>query len=166
MKVRLCTSRGDILLELESKKAPLTVDNFVTYVRSGHYNGTIFHRVISDFMIQGGGLDKDMSTRPTRGSIKNEAGNGLKNVEGTIAMARTPGPHSASAQFFINTTDNGFLDFRSQTDDGWGYCVFGRVVGGMTVVTEIEEVRTTKRSGYHDVPEEIVVITKAEVVEE
>ncbi|MBI2970555.1 MAG: peptidyl-prolyl cis-trans isomerase [Gammaproteobacteria bacterium] len=165
MRVRLSTSLGEILLALEPKKAPLTVENFVSYVRSGHYDGTIFHRVISDFMIQGGGLDRDMNTRPTRGPIKNEADNGLRNELGTVAMARTPEPHSASAQFFINTTDNGFLDFRSRTEDGWGYCVFGRVIEGMEVVEAIEDTRTTKRSGYHDVPEQVILITKAELIE-
>jgi len=164
MKVRMTTSMGDIVLELDSNKAPVTVENFVAYARSGHYEGCIFHRVIEDFMIQGGGLDKDMNSKPTRAPIKNEADNGLKNVKGSIAMARTPDPHSASAQFFINTTDNAFLDFRSRTEDGWGYCVFGKVVDGIDVVEKIEEVQTTRRKGFQDVPEEVVVINSLEVL--
>jgi peptidyl-prolyl cis-trans isomerase B (cyclophilin B) len=164
MKVRLTTSLGAIVFELDEKKAPLTVENFATYVRDGHYDGTIFHRVISDFMIQGGGLDRDMNTKKTRAAIKNEADNGLKNVNGAVAMARTGEPHSASAQFFINTTDNGFLDHRNKTDDGWGYCVFGRVVEGMAVVEAIEEVKTTRRKGYQDVPDQVIVIEKAELI--
>jgi peptidyl-prolyl cis-trans isomerase B (cyclophilin B) len=164
MKVRLTTSLGAIVLELDPKKAPLTVENFVAYVKEGHYDGTIFHRVISDFMIQGGGLDREMNTKKTRASVKNEADNGLKNVTGSVAMARTSEPHSASAQFFINTTDNGFLDHRNKTDDGWGYCVFGKVVDGMTVVEAIEEVKTTRRKGYQDVPDQVIVIEKAELI--
>ena len=140
MKVQLTTSYGDIILKLNPDKAPLTVDNFVTYVKQGHYDGTIFHRVIEDFMIQGGGMDAD--------------------------LARTPDPHSASAQFFINTTDNAFLDFSAETDDGWGYCVFGEVIDGIEVVEKIEEVNTTTKSGYQDVPEETIMIEKAEVIEE
>lgn len=166
MKVRLTTTHGDILLELDPERAPLTVENFAAYVRDGHYDGTIFHRVIEDFMIQGGGMDADMNSKPTRESIKNEADNGLKNLEGTIAMARTPDPHSASAQFFINTTDNGFLDFRAATDDGWGYCVFGKVVDGMDVVEKIEGSPTTRRKGYQDVPEEVIFIKQAVIVNE
>lgn len=166
MQVRLTTSLGEILLQLDPAKAPATVENFVTYVRAGHYDGTIFHRVISDFMIQGGGMDGEMKMRPTRAGIRNEANNGLKNELGTVAMARTSDPHSASSQFFINTTNNAFLDHRAETNDGWGYCVFGRVVGGMTVVEEIEEVRTTRRGGHSDVPEQIVLIERAEVVGE
>lgn len=166
MQVRLTTSLGDILLQLDPAKAPITVENFVTYVRAGHYDGTIFHRVISDFMIQGGGMDGEMKMRPTRPGIRNEADNGLKNETGTVAMARTSDPHSASAQFFINTTTNGFLDHRAQTNDGWGYCVFGRVVDGMGVVEQIEEVRTTRRAGHSDVPEQVILIERAEVVGE
>jgi peptidyl-prolyl cis-trans isomerase B (cyclophilin B) len=165
MKVRLTTSMGIILLELDAGKAPITVENFVTYVRDGHYDGTLFHRVISDFMIQGGGLDKDMGTKPTRASIKNEADNGLKNDTGTIAMARTSDPHSATAQFFINTTMNTFLNYRSATPDGWGYCVFGKVSGGMDVVEDIEDVKTTRRKGFQDVPDTPVLIEKAEIVD-
>ena len=165
MKVKMNTSKGDIVLELDERKAPKTVENFLSYVRSGHYDATIFHRVIDDFMIQGGGLDKDMNSKPTRGSIQNEADNGLKNAKGSIAMARTPEPHSASAQFFINTTDNAFLDFRNKTEDGWGYCVFGMVVEGMNVVEDIEEVKTTRLKGFQDVPVEVIFISKVEVMD-
>ncbi len=166
MKVQITTSLGSIMLELDKEKAPATIDNFVGYIKSGHYDNTIFHRVIDDFMIQCGGLDTDMNVKSTRASIKNEADNGLFNELGTIAMARTSDPHSASAQFFINTNDNRFLDFQSATDDGWGYCVFGKVIDGMDVVSTIEETTTTTRSGYQDVPEEVIVIEKAEVLEE
>ncbi len=166
MKVRLTTSLGGIVVQLDAKKAPVTVENFLSYVKSGHYDGTIFHRVISDFMIQGGGMDGEMKSKPTRGAIKNEADNGLKNDDGTIAMARTSDPHSASAQFFINTTNNAFLDHRSKTDDGWGYCVFGHVVEGREVIEQIEEVKTTRRDGQQDVPEQIILIERAEVVED
>lgn len=164
MNVRLTTNHGDILLELNPEKAPVTVENFVSYVKSGHYDGTIFHRVIEDFMIQGGGMDADMNEKSTGDSITNEADNGLSNLNGTIAMARTADPHSASAQFFINTTENAFLDFRSASADGWGYCVFGKVIEGSDVVEKIEEVSTTTRNGHQDVPEESVLIEKAEVV--
>jgi len=166
MKVQITTSLGSILLELDANKAPKTVANFVAYAKSGHYAGTIFHRVISDFMIQGGGLDAEMKNKPTLAPVQNEADNGLTNQEGTIAMARTPDPHSASAQFFINTTDNAFLNHRNKTDDGWGYCVFGKVVGGMDVVEKIEETPTSRRSGYQDVPEENVIIQSVMVVDE
>lgn len=166
MKVKLTTTQGEITLKLNPDKAPLTVENFLGYVRDGHYDGTIFHRVIKDFMIQGGGMDTDMRQKPTGQSIQNEADNGLSNLTGTISMARTPDPHSASAQFFINTRDNLFLDHRSQTPDGWGYCVFGEVVDGMNVVTDIEASATTSRSGHADVPVEPVVITRAEVLAE
>ncbi len=166
MKVQLTTSHGQIVLELDAEKAPKTVENFVAYVESGHYEGTIFHRVIEDFMIQTGGLDAEMKEKSTNDSILNEADNGLSNLLGSIAMARTGDPHSASAQFFINTSDNAFLDHRSTTEDGWGYCVFGQVTDGMDVVERIEEVATTSRSGYQDVPEEIILIEKAEVIEE
>lgn len=164
MKVKLTTTLGAITLELDAQKAPLTVENFVSYVKSGHYDGTIFHRVIEDFMIQGGGMDKDMNEKPTRPPIKNEANNKLSNLLGTIAMARTPDPHSASAQFYINTNDNPFLDFSKETDDGWGYCVFGKVIDGMDVVEQIEEVDTTSRKGYQDVPVDVIVIEKAEII--
>ena len=157
---------GTILLELDADKAPKTVENFLAYVKSGHYEGTIFHRVIEDFMIQGGGLDADMNSLTTLDPVENEADNGLKNLEGTIAMARTPDPHSASAQFFINTTDNSFLDHRDKTDDGWGYCVFGKVIDGMKVVEKIGETATTHRMGYQDVPEETIIIESAALLDE
>ena len=164
MKIRLTTTHGPIMLELDGKKAPNTVENFVAYVTAGHYDGTIFHRVIEDFVIQGGGFDPAMKEKSTRPPIRNEANNRLSNLLGTIAMARTPEPHSASAQFFINTNDNAFLDFSKETDDGWGYCVFGRVIEGMEVVELIEEVSTTTRDGYMDVPVENIVIEKAEII--
>ncbi|MEN3111649.1 peptidylprolyl isomerase [Uliginosibacterium paludis] len=161
--VKLHTSHGVITLELDAEKAPESVRNFLAYVEAGHFDGTIFHRVIKDFMIQGGGMLPDMSQKPTQAPIKNEANNGLKNVRGSIAMARTSDPHSATAQFFINTVDNDFLNFRSESVQGWGYAVFGKVVEGMEVVDAIRAVKTG-RSGYHsDVPLEAVVITKAEV---
>lgn len=161
--VKLHTTLGVITLELDAEKAPESVKNFLAYVESGHYDGTIFHRVIKDFMIQGGGMLPDMSQKPTQAAIRNEASNGLKNVRGSIAMARTSDPHSATAQFFINTVDNDFLNFRNESVQGWGYAVFGRVVEGMEVVDQIRAVKTG-RSGYHsDVPQEAVVITKAEV---
>ena len=166
MNVRMTTSLGDILLELNPEKAPATVENFISYVKSGHYDGTLFHRVIDDFMIQGGGLDQDMRDKPANASIQNEADNGLSNLDSTIAMARTGDPHSASAQFFINTTDNAFLDFRSATEDGWGYCVFGKVIEGSDVVEKIEEVDTTSREGFQNVPVELVIIEKVEVIED
>lgn len=166
MKVQLSTSMGTILLELEPGKAPKTVANFVAYARSGHYEGTIFHRVIEDFMIQGGGLDADMKTRPASSTVENEADNGLPNLDGTIAMARTSDPHSASSQFFINTTDNAFLNHQSKTDDGWGYCVFGRVIDGMDVVGKIEETPTTTRAGYQDVPAQTILIESVTVLDD
>lgn len=164
MKVQLITTLGNITLELDRKKAPNTVENFINYVKSGHYDGTIFHRVVDDFVIQGGGLDENLKEKPTQPPIRNEANNGLSNLFGTIAMARTPDPHSASAQFFINTTDNAFLDFSKETDDGWGYCVFGKVIDGIDVVEQIEAVSTTTRDGYQDVPEENIVITRVEII--
>jgi peptidyl-prolyl cis-trans isomerase B (cyclophilin B) len=163
-RVRLTTTQGDIVVQLDPAAAPETVANFLAYVRDGFYNGTIFHRVIAGFMIQGGGYDRDMQPRATRPPITNEAANGLRNRTGTIAMARTADPHSASAQFFINVKDNAFLDHRSKTDQGWGYCVFGHVVDGMAVVRAIETVPTTARSGMRDVPAEPVVIQAATVV--
>ena len=166
MKVQLTTTLGEISLELDAEKAPLTVENFVTYVKSGHYDGTIFHRVIKDFMIQCGGMDTDMNDLPTNGPIQNEANNGLSNLLGSIAMARTGDPHSASAQFFINTADNAFLDHRAETQDGWGYCVFGKVSDGMDVVEKIEETVTTKRQGHQDVPEDVILIEKVIIIEE
>ncbi|MCB1658298.1 MAG: peptidyl-prolyl cis-trans isomerase [Moraxellaceae bacterium] len=165
MKVALNTNFGRIVLELDEVNAPKTAANFVEYVKSGHYNGTIFHRVIPNFMIQGGGFEANMNQKSTKASIENEANNGLKNDVGTIAMARTQDPHSASAQFFINTKKNDFLNHSSKTVQGWGYAVFGKVVEGMDVVTAIEKVRTGNK-GYHgDVPVEPVVIESAEVVE-
>ncbi|MEX2525705.1 MAG: peptidylprolyl isomerase [Gammaproteobacteria bacterium] len=161
MKVKLTTSLGDITLELAADKAPATVENFLSYVDSGHYNGTIFHRVIEDFMIQAGGLDEDMTTLPVGEPVRNEADNGLSNVLGAVAMARTSDPHSARAQFFINTSDNAFLDHKNTSDDGWGYCVFARVLEGMDVVEKIEETPTTSRGGHRDVPETIIRIEEA-----
>lgn len=165
MKVRFSTSHGEFSLALDSKKAPKTVENFLAYVNDGHYDGTIFHRVVSDFVIQGGGLDENMQEKPTRPPIRNEANNGLSNLLGTVAMARMPDPHSASAQFFINLDDNPFLDFSAETDDGWGYCVFGEVVDGMDTVEAIGELPTTTRKGFIDVPEETVMIKKVSVLE-
>ncbi len=161
--VKLHTNLGTITLQLDAEKAPITVKNFLDYVNSGFYNGTIFHRVMDGFMIQGGGFEPGMKQKPTSAPIKNEAANGLKNQTYTIAMARTSDPHSATAQFFINVKNNGFLDYPGQ--DGWGYAVFGKVVEGMDVVDAIAKVKTGN-SGYHqDVPREDVVITKAEVVQ-
>jgi len=159
--VELQTTAGTIRLELDDAKAPITVANFLEYVKAGHYDGTIFHRVIKGFMVQGGGFEPGMKQKPTKGEIQNEANNGLKNDKYTIAMARTSAPHSASAQFFINGTNNDFLNFKSESPQGWGYAVFGKVVAGTEVVDAIEKVRTG-RSGFHDdVPLEDVVITKA-----
>ncbi|MEZ5444436.1 MAG: peptidylprolyl isomerase [Gammaproteobacteria bacterium] len=166
MKVTLQTSKGDIVLELNREKAPITVENFVGYVKSGHYDGTIFHRVIEGFMIQGGGFESGLRQKPTREPIQNEANNGLSNETGTIAMARTMAPHSASAQFFINVKDNTFLDHTAPTSQGWGYAVFGKVVEGMDVVNDIRKVRTGSRGGHDDVPLEDVTINKAIVVED
>lgn len=158
------TSKGDIKIELDPEKAPKTVENFLSYVEAGHYNGTIFHRVMNGFMIQGGGFDADMKQKPAPRTVENEASNGLKNVVGSIAMARTPDPHSASAQFFINVSDNAFLDYPGQ--DGWGYCVFGQVVEGMDVVDEIKAV-PTGNSGFHqNVPTTPVMINEVSVMQE
>jgi peptidyl-prolyl cis-trans isomerase B (cyclophilin B) len=163
--VRMETSKGVITLELDGNKAPQTVANFVEYAKAGFYDGTIFHRVIPGFMIQGGGFTADMKQKPTRAPISNEAANGLKNANGTIAMARTSDPNSATSQFFINVKDNGFLDHTAPTPQGWGYCVFGRVTDGMDVVHAIEHVQTGNRSGMQDVPLSEVVINKVTVVE-
>ncbi len=163
--IKLHTSFGIISLELDAAKAPATVANFERYVREGFYDDTIFHRVIDGFMIQGGGLTANMVNKPTHDPIKNEADNGLKNERGTIAMARTGDPHSATAQFFINVSDNGFLNHRAPTQDGWGYCVFGKVVEGMDVVDRIKGVTTTNAGFHQDVPAEPIVIEKAEIVE-
>jgi len=163
--IKLNTNFGTITLELNAEKAPKTVENFENYVKSGHYNGTIFHRVINGFMIQGGGMGPGMVEKSTNEQIENEADNGLKNERGTVAMARTMEPHSASAQFFINVNDNSFLNHSAKTPDGWGYCVFGKVIDGMDVVDKIKDV-TTANSGYHqDVPVNDVVIESAEIVE-
>ncbi len=160
--VALKTSMGDIVLELYPDKAPVTVANFLQYVKSGHYDGTIFHRVIGNFMIQGGGFDRNMQQKPTGEPIRNEANNGLKNKRYTIAMARTAAPNSATAQFFINVNDNDFLDYPGQ--DGWGYCVFGKVIKGTAVVDKIRAVDTTSRGPYQDVPATPVVIESATLV--
>lgn len=163
--IKMQTNFGTITLELDAEKAPVTVENFIQYAKEGFFDGTVFHRVINGFMIQGGGFEPSMKQKPTRGMIKNEAANGLLNLTGTIAMARTPDPDSATAQFFINVADNKFLDFRAPTRDGFGYCVFGKVVDGMDVVNKIKGVTTTRKSGHSDVPAEDVVIEKVEVVE-
>lgn len=160
-KVLLETNHGEIVLELYPEKAPDTVKNFLRYVQDGFYNDTIFHRVIKGFMIQGGGLTADMNRKNTLDPVKNEADNGLKNARGSVAMARTMDPHSATAQFFINTVDNGFLDFTEQSTRGWGYCVFGKVIKGMETVDTIERLPTTTKEGYSDVPGAAVVLKKA-----
>ncbi|MGE0081484.1 MAG: peptidylprolyl isomerase [Thiohalomonadaceae bacterium] len=160
-RVRLETSLGDIVVELYPDKAPQTVENFLQYVKDGHYDGTIFHRVIEGFVIQGGGFTPDMVQKPTRGPVMNEADNGLRNTVGTIAMARTNDPHSATAQFYINVANNSALDFREKTPRAWGYAVFGRVVKGMDTVGKIKSVPTTSVGPYRDVPREPVVIRKA-----
>lgn len=159
--IRLKTNQGDILLELDEEKAPKTCANFIQYVEDGFYNGTIFHRVINNFMIQGGGFEPGLKEKPTRDPIKNEAANGLSNLNGTIAMARTNQPHSATAQFFINVKDNEFLDHPGQ--DGWGYCVFGRVTEGLDVVHKIKEMATTTKMFHQDVPVDDIIIEKAAV---
>ena len=159
--VELQTTAGVIRLELDEAKAPITVANFLSYVNAGHYNGTVFHRVIKGFMIQGGGFEPGLKQKPTQGEIQNEANNGLKNDKYTIAMARTSAPHSASAQFFINATNNDFLNFKSESPQGWGYAVFGKVVAGTEVVDAIEKVKTGRKGFHDDVPLEDVVITQA-----
>jgi len=163
--IKLNTNHGTIVLELDAAKAPNTVANFQQYAKDGYYDGTIFHRVINGFMIQGGGMEPGMKEKQTRASIQNEANNGLPNARGTVAMARTPDPHSASAQFFINLADNDFLNFRAETPDGWGYCVFGKVTEGMDVVDKIKGVETGNQGHHQDVPVEDVVIESVEVVE-
>jgi peptidyl-prolyl cis-trans isomerase B (cyclophilin B) len=160
--VKLHTNHGVITLELDAEKAPVTVANFLEYVDSGFYNNTVFHRVIDGFMVQGGGFEPGMKQKSTNPSIKNEADNGLKNKSYTIAMARTPDPHSASSQFFINVADNDFLNFSSPTSQGWGYCVFGKVTDGTDVVDQIRQVKTGNKAGHQDVPVEDVVIERAE----
>lgn len=161
--IKFTTNHGDILIELNDEKAPVSCENFKQYVTDGHYDGTIFHRVIKGFMIQGGGFMPDMMQKATRDNIENEAKNGLSNKRGTLAMARTMEPHSASSQFFINIKDNNFLDYPGQ--DGWGYCVFGEVTEGMDVVDSIEQVTTGNSGGHGDVPVEPVVVEKAEIVD-
>ncbi|AQZ95730.1 peptidylprolyl isomerase [Halopseudomonas phragmitis] len=163
--VKLHTNYGVITLELFADKAPKTVANFKQYVRDGHYDNTIFHRVIGNFMIQGGGFEPGMKQKDTRAPIENEANNGIGNKIGTIAMARTMEPHSASAQFFINVADNDFLNHTAPTIQGWGYAVFGQVVEGLDVVNQIKAVSTTMRAGHQDVPVEDVIIERAELVE-
>ncbi|WP_105103956.1 peptidylprolyl isomerase [Microbulbifer pacificus] len=157
--ITLHTTHGDIAIELDFDKAPKTAANFLQYCRDDFYTGTIFHRVINNFMIQGGGMTPNMDQKPTRESIENEADNGLKNDTGTLAMARTMDPHSATAQFFINVKDNDFLNFRSKDTQGWGYCVFGKVVDGMDVVNKIKEVPTGSNGFHQDVPTESIEIT-------
>ena len=163
-QVDLETSQGTIRLELDEDKAPETVKNFLTNVENGHYDGTVFHRVIKGFMVQGGGFEPGMVQKPTGSTIQNEASNGLRNERYTVAMARTSAPHSATAQFFINVADNEFLNFKSETPQGWGYAVFGRVVSGQEIVDAIEQVRTGSRGGHGDVPLDDVTITRATVV--
>lgn len=158
--IQIDTSAGSIRIELDDTNAPLSTANFLAYAKSGHYDGTVFHRVIKGFMIQGGGFEAGMKQKPTQAPIKNEANNGLKNKHYTLAMARTSDPHSATAQFFINATDNTFLDFKSESAQGWGYAVFGKVVSGTEVVDAIERVRTGRKGFHDDVPLEDVVIQR------
>ena len=162
--IKLTTNHGVIGLELNAEKAPKTVANLLAYVEAGHYNNAVFHRVIKNFMIQGGGMEPGMKQKPCNAPVENEAGNGLKNTRGSVAMARTNDPHSATAQFFINTVDNDFLDFKSPSGQGWGYCVFGEVVEGLDVVDKIRAVKTGNKGGHQDVPAEDVIIEKAEIV--
>ena len=163
--IKLRTNYGEITLELDSEKAPITVQNFIDYVNSGHYDNTVFHRVIDGFMIQGGGFEPGLVQKQTRAPIRNEAANGLKNDKYTVAMARTSDINSATAQFFINVADNDFLNYSSPTPQGFGYCVFGKVVEGMDVVDKIKKVRTGDRGGHQNVPLENVLLEKAEVIE-
>jgi peptidyl-prolyl cis-trans isomerase B (cyclophilin B) len=160
-QVELHTNHGLIKIELDAAKAPLSVANFLSYVRKGHYDGTVFHRVIKGFMVQGGGFEVGMKQKATDAPIQNEASNGLTNEHYTLAMARTNAPHSASSQFFINTTNNGFLNFKSETPSGWGYAVFGKVIEGKDVVDKIEKVKTGNSGGHGDVPLEPVIIERA-----
>ena len=162
--VKFTTNLGTFTLTLNAEKAPKTVENFLAYVKAGHYDNTVFHRVIKNFMIQGGGFEPGMSQKPCNAPIENEAANGLKNKRGTVAMARTNDPHSATAQFFINVVDNDFLDFKAPSGQGWGYCVFGEVSDGIEVVEAIKAVRTGNKGFHQDVPVEDVVIQKAEIV--
>ena len=162
-QVEMITNAGTLRIELDEARAPLSCANFLTYVNSGHFDGTVFHRVIKGFMLQGGGFDAAMKQKATLAAVKNEANNGLKNKHYTLAMARTSDPHSATAQFFINTTDNAFLDFKAENAQGWGYAVFGRVVAGMEVVDAIEKVRTGRKGFHDDVPLEDVLIERVTV---
>ncbi|HQR03671.1 MAG: peptidyl-prolyl cis-trans isomerase [Proteobacteria bacterium] len=162
--IKLHTNHGIISIEVDLEKAPKTAQNFIDYASAGHYNGTIFHRVIDGFMIQGGGFAPGLKEKDTRDPIENEAANGLKNKRGTLAMARTGDPHSATAQFFINVVDNEFLDFRAPSGNGWGYCVFGQVVDGLEVVDAIRKVKTGNAGFHQDVPKEDVIIERAEVI--
>jgi peptidyl-prolyl cis-trans isomerase B (cyclophilin B) len=162
--IKLHTNLGDITLELDNEKAPLTAKNFIDYVNSGYYDNTVFHRVIDNFMIQGGGFEPGMNQKKARAPIQNEAANGLRNDKYTVSMARTSDPHSASAQFFINVADNNFLNYSASTSQGFGYCVFGKVVEGKDVVDQIKKVQTGDRSGHQNVPLEDVVLEKAEVI--
>jgi peptidyl-prolyl cis-trans isomerase B (cyclophilin B) len=159
------TNHGNITLELDFENTPKTAENFVSYAQDGFYDNTIFHRVINGFMIQGGGFDADMKQKSTNATIKNEADTGMKNTRGTVAMARTSDPHSATAQFFINVNDNDFLNYTAQSQNGWGYCVFGKVVDGMDVIDKIKAVKTTTHRGHENVPAEAVVIKKVTVTE-
>ena len=162
--VKIKTNHGEMSLELDVEKAPITVANFLEYVQSGFFNNTIFHRVIDGFMVQGGGFEPGMNQKPTRATIKNEADNGLKNDMYTVAMARTSDPNSATAQFFINASNNDFLNYTSPTPQGWGYCVFGKIVEGQDVIDKIRKVRTGSKGGHQDVPLEDVVIESMEIV--
>ena len=164
--VKLKTSEGDITIELNADKAPITAENFLKYVEEGFYDDTIFHRVIPNFMIQGGGFTADMGQKQTHPNIKNEADNGLKNERGTIAMARTSDPDSASSQFFINLKDNDFLNFKDKSTQGWGYCVFGKVISGMEIVDKIATVKTGSSKGHQDVPTRTITIEKATIENE
>ncbi len=163
-KVRFQTTAGDFIIELNAEKAPITVENFLTYVKEGFYTGTVFHRIIPGFMAQGGGFDTDFKQKTTHGTIKIEADNGLKNDRGTVAMARTGVPDSASSQFFINYKDNDFLNHSSKTSQGWGYTVFGKVVEGLDVIDEMAKAPTATRNGHQDVPKTDIIINKAEVI--
>lgn len=164
-QVKLHTNMGDMLIELDAEKAPKTVENFLTYVKEGFYNGTIFHRVINNFMVQGGGFEADMKQKQTHTPVENEANNGLKNDRYTLAMARTADPHSATAQFFINVADNDFLNFTAPTPNGWGYTVFGKIVEGTEIVDEIKKVKTGNKGFHQDVPVDDVIIETATLIE-
>ncbi|WP_076536993.1 peptidylprolyl isomerase [Shewanella sp. UCD-KL21] len=163
--ITLHTNMGDIKIALNAEKAPLTVENFIKYVKEGFYDGTIFHRVIDGFMVQGGGFTEDMVQKTPHAAVKNEANNGLSNKVGTLAMARTSDPHSATSQFFINVNDNTFLDFKAETSQGWGYCVFAEVVEGLDIVEKIKTVSTGNRGMHQDVPLEAVIINSASIAE-